>query len=790
MRCLLFCLVFAAVGFAQEAPGVLRGYARLPADSFAPGPSCGHALGDAPLNGRTPPFPSQPLQGVSALATGERPGTYLALSDNGFGAQENSADYLLRIYTVRPRFKTRAGGGGRLEVLGSLTLRDPDGHVPFPLVHALCCPERPLTGADFDVESLQRTPDGTLWLGDEFGPFLLHVDASGKLLEPPIPLLGPDGERLRAPQSPDLEEASALRVLNALWSHRRAHGGAGRPVFSPAHVLLADGDPQTGPAHRKQPPAGSGLRPASSELFQVKSLQAAGYRVVPYTVNDAPRMQELLALGVDGIISDDPELLYRVVAGYDADGDGEGGDLLTADGLIDAARFDAQGHRGGRNLRPENSLPAMELALDALMTTLECDTALSADGVPVISHEAYLHAMQYRRADGGAYEERDELLIRGLTVEQLQRTFVGDKLYRPKQVNDLAASPLAVQFAEAEGIHPYAIPTLEQVFRFVRFYAEHTDDPKRAANARRVRFNVETKINPRGDRDEHGRVRKQRTFSPRACAQALIRVAESAGMLERLDVQSFDLRSLLAVHEGSPTPGTILLVGDYPLPEDDGTNLQPEGGRTTPWLGGLRWPYRATRSDLKVRVQGSGGFEGMALSPDGRTLYPMLEKPLEGSEARELLVFAFDVATRSWRGVVGRYPLDPRGTAIGSFQLIGPKRGLVLERDGSQGTLDGFKRLFEVELGEPGAPLVKRPLLDLLDLRDPDRLAGGAEGDVGVGERFALPYLTIESVLLLGPKRVLIANDNNYPLTVGRHVGSGEPDDTELVELELPRSLE
>ena len=40
--------------------------------------------------------------------------------------------------------------------------------------------------------------------------------------------------------------------------------------------------------------------------------------------------------------------------------DGTPGDYLDADGLVDIKKFDAQGHRGGRGLRPENTLPAME----------------------------------------------------------------------------------------------------------------------------------------------------------------------------------------------------------------------------------------------------------------------------------------------------------------------------------------------------------------------------------------------------------------------------------------------
>ncbi|MFX8848669.1 esterase-like activity of phytase family protein, partial [Acinetobacter baumannii] len=76
--------------------------------------------------------------------------------------------------------------------------------------------ERILTGADFDIESMQRTTDGTLWFGDEFGPFLLHTDAQGVVLEPPISL--PDfahaGQTIRSPQNPFNEEGATLRIMN------------------------------------------------------------------------------------------------------------------------------------------------------------------------------------------------------------------------------------------------------------------------------------------------------------------------------------------------------------------------------------------------------------------------------------------------------------------------------------------------------------------------------------------------------------------------------------------------
>ena len=103
----------------------------LPADTFADGPATGMKI-DGNTNGRTVPFPRHPVQGISgALNNGD--GTFLALSDNGYGAKANSDDYNLRVYTVRPAWKTRDGGSGGVEVVRFFDLRDPDRKVPFPI---------------------------------------------------------------------------------------------------------------------------------------------------------------------------------------------------------------------------------------------------------------------------------------------------------------------------------------------------------------------------------------------------------------------------------------------------------------------------------------------------------------------------------------------------------------------------------------------------------------------------------------------------------------------------------
>ncbi|WP_437809919.1 esterase-like activity of phytase family protein [Sorangium sp. So ce1078] len=793
------------VGVGEPGPlsPTLVGFAMLPAATFAPGPTSGAALGGEPIHGQPLPFVDrQPVQGFSAVHR-RKDGAFLVMSDNGFGAIENSADYHLRVHVIRPDFRAEDGGSGAIEVEGHIELSDPDHEVPFAITHHFT-PDRILTGADFDIESMQVAPDGTLWFGDEFGPFLLHTDETGRLLDPPVPLpefASKEGLEIRSPQSPFNEEASAVRIMNAVRAHAAASGGGRAPVFSPWEVMLADGADATFVENRKAPPQGSGLAPAASEIVDVKSLRDAGYPVVPYTVNDRARMTALLELGVDGIISDRPDLLRDAVRSFDADGDGTAGDYLDEDGLIDGARFDAQGHRGGRDLRPENTLPAFEAALDHGMTTLELDTGITADGVPVLSHDPLVMAQKCRRADGAPYEAAEEVLIKDLTAELLQSTFICDKLFRgDTQLNDPALSPVSQAFADAEGLPSlYAVPRLEQVFQLVDAYvayykegdgASHPEASARWKTAARVRFNIETKVNPRA-------ALADRTIGPADFADAVAGVIARLGLEERADIQSFDLRTLLHVHEAFPGIRTVVLLGDFPIYEDasiagsdDGTNLQGEGGEGTPWLAGMPWPYRQTRDSAPFRARRSGGFEGMALHAGGTKLLTLLEQPLEGAQDRTLLIHEFDLNRKEYTGVHYEYPLDARGTNIGDFIMLDDTRGLVIERDGTEGDLTGFKAIFEISLGEPGAPVKKELLVDLMKIADPHGLSPrGAEGDVGLGAEFAFPFTTIEGVVLLGERRIGVLNDNNFPFGQGRHLGAALPDDSEFIVLDVGRPL-
>lgn len=884
----------------------LIGHALIAATAVAPGPhlpypdsASGSLLPPGPIHTIATPFQSQPLQGVSS-AVPLKDSSFLVLVDNGYGSMTNSADFELRLYRLRPNVRTRTGGTGQVEVEAVIALQDPDHHLPFPLVHEFTA-DRRLTGADLDPESLVLATDGTLWLGDEFGPYLLHVGFDGRILEPPLIL--PDNQAhkplqpgLISPQNPMLEENAPLKLANGLYAHALEHtpgkraGLPPRPVVSPAHELIKDGNPNIHFAAREKslpilPP------PASREIFDIQQLQAAGYSVIPWTVNEPTRMRELMALGVNGLISDRPDLLMKEVLSFDGNQDGKA-DFVDAQGHLDPRRFDAQGHRGARGLRPENTLPAFEAALDLQVSTLELDTGVAQDGVPMVGHDPYYtpekcqialpkHSFgqalsnRLRRAP----EVKGAVLIKSYSSAWLQAHVVCNRLIRPEQQNDASLSPVARAFAAEFGLPDlYTPPTLKQVLEFShfyqRFYAEgpgksQPDASARAHAAAHVRFNVETKRHPRTERDAFHQRFVDRTVDAATFARDLGKVVVDADMATRVDIQSFDFNTLLALHQSHPGIRTVLLFGDYPVipfvAGADGANLFPGKGEPrgrSPWLGGAPWPYRQTLKTKTPHVQPSGGLEAMGLAADGHTLFMLLEKPRmaggaqpganaqitpaqsnaqSGAQAARsgtdshssptgststlpasaavvasagptasatsapltyLELHRFDLNTRRFADP-WLYPLSPEAVSAPELAVLDANRLLVVERDNTEGKLDGFKRIFEVDLrksetveispGQSVTRLSKKPFLDLMRLDDPDLLAPAQPGDIGVGLQsdgtrapvYAFPYITPETLVPLGPNRLLLINDNNLPFSLGRHLGTQAADDTEWVELEI-----
>lgn len=188
-----------ALAAGKEFPAKLVSQAVLPANTIIPAPadapdflkSAGkfttadrkraEGIGTVPgkdgvrPTGLSMPFNGQAMQGFSGIKVMED-GTFWSLSDNGFGSKLNSSDAMLMLHHLK--FDWDAG---KVNAVETVFLSDPDKKAPFPIVME-GSDKRYLTGADFDVESIQPVAD-RFWVGEEFGPYILKFTRDGKLTD-------------------------------------------------------------------------------------------------------------------------------------------------------------------------------------------------------------------------------------------------------------------------------------------------------------------------------------------------------------------------------------------------------------------------------------------------------------------------------------------------------------------------------------------------------------------------------------------------------------------------------
>ena len=348
-----------------------------------------------------------------------------------------------------------------------------------------------------------------------------------------------------------------LQLMTKAAAHAKAHG-APTPLLSPVDHSVA----------RLK------TTPADAPLVPVAALQAKGIRVVPWTTNDPEAMRAVIRTGVDGLISDRPDILQKVIAEERA--------ARPDDAKL--KHFVVSAHRGGRGLRPENTLPSFESGLDQLATELETDTGVSTDHVSLIWHDQFYNPQSCRKADGSEYTLANRVYLRDISSADAQKTFVCDKLhFGADQRNDPALSPVTSAFSAKEGRPNIYAPTyVAELFRFVRFYVDYyTSGPgkstpnaaARAANARTVRFNIETKILPdlspaTAAMEAPGipaEMLKNNTQPPQAFVDALAGTIMKEHMEGRAAVQSFDFRTLQLIEEQYPKIQTFYLTDNYKL---------------------------------------------------------------------------------------------------------------------------------------------------------------------------------------------------------------------------------
>jgi hypothetical protein len=182
----------------------------------------------------------------------------------------------------------------------------------------------------------------------------------------------------------------------------------------------------------------------------------------------------------------------------------------------------------------------------------------------------------------------------------------------------------------------------------------------------------------------------------------------------------------------------------------------------------------------------------MALSADGKMLYPMLEGALRTDpDPRRRIINEFDLRTHAYTRRTWQYHTDAAfpDAVIGDMTALDEHRFVLIERDDFQGIDAKQKKIFLIDLRGVDAQgfVEKRLVLDLLNIADPTGISLPARsGEFGVGPTFSFPLQSVESLEVLGGERLLIANDNNYPFSDGRWVGRDRPDDTEMIIVRVP----
>lgn len=235
------------------------------------------------------------------------------------------------------------------------------------------------------------------------------------------------------------------------------------------------------------------------------------------------------------------------------------------------------GHRGARGLFPENTLDGFRRTLALGVDGIEIDVAMTADGVPMVSHDPALNRDITRL--GGEWLPARGPLIRDLRAADLAAFDVGR--IRP-------GSAYAALYPDQDPIDGARIPTLAETL------------------ALPTRFTVEMKTIA-----SH----REWTVAPEAMAEAVAAAADAAGAAGRIVVQSFDWRGPRHLRRLRPdltyawltseeTVARARLWWDGPVPEDFAGSLP----RAVAAEGGSIWSpaFAGLTADLIAEAQGLG----------------------------------------------------------------------------------------------------------------------------------------------------------------------------------------
>ncbi len=196
-----------------------------------------------------------------------------------------------------------------------------------------------------------------------------------------------------------------------------------------------------------------------------------------------------------------------------------------------ATNFDWQGHRGARGLMAENTIPAFLKALTYPIQTLELDVVITKDKLVLVSHDPWMSAKICSQSDGATITPDEEKSLKILEMDYATiRTFDCGKRHSG--------------FPEQEPIE-VTKPLLSDMIDAVEAYCQE--------NGRDLpNYNIEIKSRKTWD--------NVFTPEPQIFAALVLAVIKEKGISDRTCVQSFDVRSIEAVHQLDPNITQAYLV--------------------------------------------------------------------------------------------------------------------------------------------------------------------------------------------------------------------------------------
>jgi glycerophosphoryl diester phosphodiesterase len=237
-------------------------------------------------------------------------------------------------------------------------------------------------------------------------------------------------------------------------------------------------------------------------------------------------------------------------------------------------RFDVQGHRGCRGIKPENTIPAFLTALDSGVTTLELDVAITKDKQIVVSHEPWMNAAICLDPNGKEIKPKDEQKynIYKMTYDQVKMWDCGMKVNPrfPEQEKMKAVKPL---------LKDVIVATENHIKNFTRY---------------EVDYNMEIKSLPEMDNKFHPGVEE---FS-----ELVFNLVNEYLPMDRVIIQSFDFRVLKYWHEKHPEIRLAALVDNLKTIDENVKDLGFTPSIYSPEFTLLTKEEIKHCHDLKMRV--------------------------------------------------------------------------------------------------------------------------------------------------------------------------------------------